>query len=265
MHTAIKSAIVEGLTASVVIFIFAPLFARLFGINDSEMIDSTVTAIRIGSLTLTFSSLFMLETSYYLYIDHLPFAVISICLKDGVFSILLPIIFSLLFGVNGMWIGFALASAVGMLMSLLLLYIHVGKKDFPWLLGKMNGEISVYNKYLSQNVGAEMSQLIEKLLLSHGYSKKTAMKAGLFAEEISNVLYERNSQKDVLVEYSVTFDEDKAKLIIRDSGVIFDITDPDLEIKGLSSFVLNGLMNAQKEKDYIPTTGYNKNMIQFPK
>ena len=129
----------------------------------------------------------------------------------------------------------------------------------------MNGEISVYNKYLSQNVGAEMSQLIEKLLLSHGYSKKTAMKAGLFAEEISNVLYERNSQKDVLVEYSVTFDEDKAKLIIRDSGVIFDITDPDLEIKGLSSFVLNGLMNAQKEKDYIPTTGYNKNMIQFPK
>ncbi len=79
------------------------------------------------------------------------------------------------------------------------------------------------------------------------------------------MLYERNSQKDVLVEYSVTFDEDKAKLIIRDSGVIFDITDPDLEIKGLSSFVLNGLMNAQKEKDYIPTTGYNKNMIQFPK
>jgi hypothetical protein len=47
------------------------------------------------------------------------------------------------------------------------------------------------------------------------------------------------------------------------SGELFDATSPDLEIKGLSSYILNGLMEAQKEKEYLVTTGYNRNMIRF--
>ena len=45
--------------------------------------------------------------------------------------------------------------------------------------------------------------------------------------------------------------------------MIFDVTDPELKIDGLSSFVINGLLNAQKEKAYLTTTGYNRNMIRF--
>ena len=48
-------------------------------------------------------------------------------------------------------------------------------------------------------------------------------------------------------------------------GVIFDVTDPELKIDGLSSFVINGLLTAQKEKVYLTTTGYNRNMIRFSK
>ncbi len=59
--------------------------------------------------------------------------------------------------------------------------------------------------------------------------------------------------------------ESSVLLIERDSGVIFDVTDPELKIDGLSSFVINGLLNAQKEKAYLTTTGYNRNMIRFPK
>ena len=52
-------------------------------------------------------------------------------------------------------------------------------------------------------------------------------------------------------------------LIERDSGEIFDLTDPDLAVSGLSSFILNGLMAAHKEKAYLTTTGYNRNMMRF--
>ena len=38
---------------------------------DAEMLEASVTAIRIVSLTLIGTSLFMLETSYYLYIDYI--------------------------------------------------------------------------------------------------------------------------------------------------------------------------------------------------
>ncbi len=208
----------------------------------------------------------MLETSYYLYTDHILFSVLSICLKDGVLCTFLPILCSRLFGVQGLWLGFALAPVVGLPLSMLLLRLRVGKNSFPWLLGDMDKEIEIFDRKLSPTVGAEMSETIENLLLSHGYQQKTAMRAGLFAEEVTSVLCERNAkekQKNVLVEYSTLFEKDNVSLIMRDSGTIFDITDPDLEIKGLSSFVLNALLNAQKDKDYIPTTGYNRNIIRL--
>ena len=65
------------------------------------------------------------------------------------------------------------------------------------------------------------------------------------------------------MEISLFFEKDSILLIERDSGVIFDITDPELKVDGLSSFVINGLLNAQKEKAYLTTTGYNRNMIRL--
>ncbi|MCR4841304.1 MAG: hypothetical protein K5848_07165 [Lachnospiraceae bacterium] len=37
----------------------------------------------------------------------------------------------------------------------------------------------------------------------------------------------------------------------------------DLHIEGLSGYVISGLMEAHKEKTYLVTTGYNRNMIRF--
>ena len=39
----------------------------------------------------------------------------------------------------------------------------------------------------------------------------------------------------------------------------------DVQIGELSSFILSGLMEAQQEKLYLMTTGYNRNMIRFAK
>ncbi|MBQ4218989.1 MAG: hypothetical protein II666_05490 [Butyrivibrio sp.] len=52
-------------------------------------------------------------------------------------------------------------------------------------------------------------------------------------------------------------------IIERDSGELFDLTDPDAQIKGLSGFILGGLMEAHQEKAYLVTTGYNRNMMRF--
>ena len=67
----------------------------------------------------------------------------------------------------------------------------------------------------------------------------------------------------MLIELSLFYEEDSVLVIERDSGKLFDITDPDLEIAGLSSLTLNGLMRSHTEKAYLVTTGYNRNMIRF--
>ena len=69
----------------------------------------------------------------------------------------------------------------------------------------------------------------------------------------------------MIIEVSLLYDDDSVRLIFRDSGKIFDITDPDLEITSISSLLLNKLLSMKEEKDYIPTTGYNKNVLRFYK
>ena len=92
------------------------------------------------------------------------------------------------------------------------------------------------------------------------------MWASLFTEEISLVVLEQNAsgKQKLLIEISLLFDENAVRLIERDSGQIFDVTDPELQVKGLSSFIIEGLMEAYKEKAYLTTTGYNRNIMWFP-
>lgn len=63
---------------------------------------------------------------------------------------------------------------------------------------------------------------------------------------------------------TIFFDQDSVLIIERDSGELFDLTDPDPSVKGLSGFILSGIMEAHREeKAYLVTTGYNRNMIRF--
>ena len=265
MKDAVKTAIYEGIAATVLLMIFAPQFARLFGIKDPQMTEPAVTAIRIIGAAFVANSLFLLETSYYLYIDHISFAVAATYLKDGMFYAILPVIFSRLFGVNGLWIGFAIAPVMGIIVSMGLLRLRSGKERFPFLLTNMDHEITVYDEVLSPECMARMSEEIQRRLEEHGYHKDVALKAGLFAEEISAAISEKNKGKKILIEYSLLYDENRVRLIIRDSGVIFDITDPNLKISGLGSFVASRLLRSYKQKHYIPTTGYNRNVLTFNK
>ena len=112
-----------------------------------------------------------------------------------------------------------------------------------------------------------LSEKVENLLEEHNYPKGMANKAALFVEEIGLTILEQNKKEknDLLIELSVFFEEKGALIIERDSGKLFDITDPDYQVKGLSGFILSGLMASHKEKAYLVTTGYNRNMLRFSK
>ena len=263
MKDAIFTAVLEGVLATTLIFVLAPQFAWIFGIDDPAMIDAAVAAIRIVSLTFTASSLFMLETSYYLYIDHIGFSVGAICLKDCVLYIVLPLLFSAAAGVNGLWTGIAAAPVLGIVLSMLALRLYAGKELFPSLLDTRESEIIVYDAMLTPDSMVKASMDVEEQMKKHNYPDNTCVKAALFTEEISATVREKNGDARVHMEYTLIFEKDSVRLVIRDSGIIFDVTDPDMKVAGISSFFLNGLLTAQKEKGYIPTTGYNRNLIRF--
>ena len=265
MRSAVRAAVIEGLAATVLVWVFARQFCGLFGITGGEAIGPSITALRIVSLGFTFCSLVSLTTSYYMLIDHIGMATCFACFQNGLLYILLPMLGASAFGINGMWTGFAVAPILTLICTYLFVYLRFGKDNFPFLLKDMDAEIEVMDETLSPETTVSLSDRVRSSLLAHQYERKTANNAALFAEEIGLTILDRNKQtkKPVLIELSLFYEKDSVLLIERDSGVLFDLTESDVQVGELSSFILSGLMNAQKEKAYLVTTGYNRNMIRF--
>ena len=265
MRSGVKAAIIEGAVATLLIMIFAKQFCGLFGVTEGASLSAAMTAIRIVSLGFIFCSTVSLTTSYYMLIDRIGMATCIACFQNGLLYVLLPILGSVIFGINGLWAGFAVAPVLTLICAFLFVFLRFGKDNFPFLLKNMESEIVVLDDTLTPDSASALSEKVQDCLLSHQYPKDAANRAALFTEEIGLTIIEINkrSKKPVLIEFSLFFEDDHVLIIERDSGKLFDLTDPDAEIKGLSGFILSGLMEAHDEKAYLVTTGYNRNMIRF--
>lgn len=265
MRAAAKAAILEGLIANALVFAFARQFCALFGITGGAALPPSIQAVRIVSLGMVFCSAFSLTTSYYMLVNHVGLSVAITALKDGLLYATLPLLASALFGERGMWAAFAVAPALALALSFLFIRLRYGAARFPYLLENTDTEIVVMDDTLTREGCASLSERVQETLEEHGYPRRVAARAALFTEEIGLTILEKNAKgkKAILIEISLLFEEDSALLIERDSGEIFDLTDPDQAVSGLSSFILSGLMEAHKERAYLTTTGYNRNMMRF--
>lgn len=265
MKSGVKAAIIEGAVATVLIWIFAKQFCGLFGITGGDVLAPSMTALRIVSLGFTFCSVVSLTTSYYMLIDRIGMATCIACFQNGLLYILLPVLGALLFGINGMWAGFVAAPILTLACAYLFVYLRFGKENFPFLLKDMDSDIEVMDDTLSTESAVGLSDRVRSSLLSHRHARVTANNAALFVEEIGLTILERNknAKKPILIELSLIYEAGTVLIIERDSGMLFDITASDVQIGELSSFILSGLMEAHREKAYLVTTGYNRNMIRF--
>lgn len=267
MKAAIKAALVEGVVATLLICIFAKQFCGLFGIKGSEALEPSMQAIRIVSIGFTFCSAVSLMTSYYMLIDRIRMATCFACLQNGLLYILLPILGSTLFGINGMWVGFVIAPVLTLIISLGFVYLRFGNDNFPFILKSMDSEIDVIDDTLTTENVVALSKKVGNSLEAHQYSQADVARVRLFVEEVGIAIIDKNSQKKKapLIEYSLFYEEDSVLIIERDSGELFDLTNPDNPIEALNVFVLDALMESHKEKAYLVTTGYNRNIIRFQK
>ena len=267
MKSGIKASIIEGAAATLLILIFAKQFCALFGITDGEALAPSIAAIRIVCLGFVFCSLVSLTTSYYMLIDRIGMATAIACFQNGLLYIILPITGSLLFGFYGMWAGFVVAPAVALTTAMLFVFFRFKKDNFPFLLKSLESDIEVLDGTLTPDAAVALSKEVSDSLLARQYPAGEANRAALFVEETGLTILDMNSnsKKPVLMELSLFFEEDSVLIIERDSGKLFDLTDPDVQVKGLSGFILSGLMASHQEKAYLVTTGYNRNMLRFSK
>ena len=262
MRTAKFTAISEGLIFSVFLFIFAGKIPGILGITDKTVISQCIPAIRITASTLIFSALEYLLTSYFIIQNRVLLPVIITAIYFLFTPVSLGIFLASFIGINGLWIGMAAAPILAILIGSVIVMCRYGKTAVPLILDAKNDiGISSYDIVLTPENTIKMRDDIECLLRKNNVTDKTIYRIMLLIEELGTLITEQNPGKKIYCECTIRISdsEKQIKIIMRDSGKIFNITDSDMEISSLNAFVVSSMMEKYENRKNLTTMGYNRN------
>lgn len=266
MHTTEKTAFAEGLLVTAVMLVCAPLLVRAFGITDADVAARGTLAVRIISLSMVFTSFSFLFSSFYLYTDHIPLAVTIIGIKEFISPLVLSVAGALLFRTEtALWIFLALASALGVALSALTVRLHYGRQKFPLLLESHALRTHNYDFVITKENVTKIVEKVHDALIAY-LDEKMNVNVQVLIEEMCMLILEKNdTKKPIYAECTLIIEEENVRLIMRDSGEIFDITDSDARVSSFRTFIVASIMNAQARKVNLTTNGYNRNEFAFPR
>ena len=260
MNLAQRVSVVEGIAFSVILFVFAEYVPALFGIDDAGTVELCVRAVRIISTTLTVSAVLYLFETYYMIQGKDVLAVASSFMRNLIFILAVSLPAGLAGSIDGVWAGFAAAQVFTLVMCSVMAFMMYGRKLFPLYLEEKS-TIKDYDLMLSTEAVISVRDSASEFLRSHGIQERTVTQVMLIIEETGMLILERNTKR-VLAEYTIEIEEEQSvKITIRDDGKIFDVTDEDLNVTSLRSYVVSQLMTTQKQKKNIITTSFNRNMF----
>ena len=256
-----KTAIVEGVAVTVLMIICAPLIPSVLDISDPELIPRVVTGIRILALGSAFVSLLYLLTSYYLVIEKIALGLIVSALRDVLFSAVLAVILGMLLGINGMFIGLAVAPALAYTVLIIYLTRRYGREDCPLLLSELPDHVQSYlfDLYTEPEEIIGLQKKVEALLVENGIDYRTVGKVKLLIEELYMLIREKNGDKGILSECSVMLRPDGVQLITKDDGVLFDISEDDVTVTSLVSLAVSAYMEKLgQNRRHLTTMSFNR-------
>jgi Na+-driven multidrug efflux pump len=256
-----KTAVIEGIIVTIILVIIAPFAPQFLNVTNPMLAGWVVVGVRITAFGSTFISILYLLTSYYLVIEKITIGLVACALRDVVFSVGLAVALGMVLGIAGMFIGIAAAPAVAYALLLIYITARYGKKDCPLLFSKVPGDENSYLFHLSvepeQIIGVQKE--VETLLLEKNVDRRTVGKIKLLVEELYMLIREKNGDKKILSELTVFLHPEEIKIITKDDGVLFDISDDDVSVTSIASFAVAAYMEKLGENRlYLTTMSFNR-------
>ena len=269
MKTVSASLVTAGLLLTGLTLLFTPYLVRAFGIAEQPLLSQGVIALRIVSATLVLHAILALFFVYYYLMDRQKLAFALCVFKNVISPLLLAVLLSVITGKQiGMWIGLAAAPVLSVLSYGLVIYLRCVKsrrEGFPLLLPEGGDEHTyIYDFDITTENAVDMARTADGTLDRYAVTKRTRVLASLFVEEMLMLILEKNPDTKVSAECTIIVEPTGIRLILRDSGKIFDITDEDSLVDSFRQYVISNLMVAHDSKAYLTTTGYNRNELFFP-
>ncbi len=262
VRSALSIAAVVGSVIMLALLVYPDVLIKVVGMDDQSLVGPARAAVRFAAvcmLPLAFGSVF---NSFFAVIGREGLAVLitvstwMVAPSAAMFA-LAPL------GPYGVWAGFGFGMALGLVAFWAVLIAKKGVSSFPYLIGaERDARIYMFDLELDDARIAEVARAVSDRLRESGASDSVRMRASLMTEEVLMVVKDHNAPKRVLGE--VTLDlNDGVSLTIRDDGVVFDITDADQQISSLRTFLVASVMERQKHRMNLLTTGFNRNVFKF--
>lgn len=250
MRSATLASLLVAGGMALALLIAPALAASAFGITDPALHSEATYVVRLGILLLPTIALAGIFNSYLMCIERSSLAVVISVLSYCAFPVLGALIGASV-SVSALYLGFALGPLLGLLIGALVISYVRGKTSFPLLLDLTAlAETASYTLKLSDEAVVKVSRKIGDL------------RASLLVEEALLAVRDRNQPRSVLAEVTIRGGEDP-RLILRDDGEIFDITDADAKITSLRGFVVASLMEKHLNRLNLITTGFNRNVFKI--
>lgn len=256
MRSAMWVSVAEGVLFMLVFGLFPAQVAAVLGVTDPALVAKVTVAIRCicgGFVALAFAGLF---NSYYMFVERSLLAGVVTFLSYLVMPVACVMAGSFAFGAAGVWVGLGAGPFAGLVITATIAISTEGFRAFPLLLPfDREPKVHVFNLWLTPDEIVDVSRRV-------GMVAGVPMRAALMVEEVFLAVRDRNKGKTLMGE--VTLDlNDGVQMTLRDDGEIFDITDADQEISSLRTFLVASVMESQKGRLNLATTGFNRNVFRF--
>jgi len=242
--------------------LFADLLVRSFGITDSSTLREAGMILRIIGASFLFQALATHLFSYYFMIEKRLLTFLICAIKDFIAPLGLGIAGAILSeNPTGLWIGISLSPLMSLLIILPIIYRRYGRAMFPYLISvERDAQIFFYDLELTQQKIVDLSGAVVSLLKGENYSERTQMLAGVLVEDVLLLTMNANHSKSAIhAECTIFLEDSGVRVILRDSGIIQNITHDDADVISFRQYFVTQVMDVIENKFYITTTGYNRN------
>ena len=263
-----KIAVVEGIVVTLVWVLLAPFIPRILDITDPTLVRLVVTETRLLALSGVFVSLLYLLSSYYLLIERISLGLFVCALRDLLLAVPLAVLLGVAFGVYGLFAGIAAAPSAAYALTLAYVAWRYGRENCPLFLGQLQGDIrsELFNLTTEPEHIIDLQHNIERILEDEQLDKRTISRVKLLIEELYMLIREKNGGRAILSECSVFIRKDGVQIITKDAGVIFDISEEDVNATSLAAFAFSGYMEKLgKNKRYLTTMSFNRSSFLIKK
>ena len=267
LRRASNDMMLAGVAISLVLVQNAKRVVWVFGIREELLVKEAVFAVYITSATLIFTALLVFFFIYFFLEGRNKLSLFTCFFKDFATPLGLAVFLTVLLKTpEALWYGISGAAVLSLILCMIVILIRYGKDRFPFLLSKDSDDNTyIYAFELNEKNAADLSVTVMDILAQRGFTNRLQVKVGGCIEDMLIMIQEKNegSKNPILVECNLIIDGEEVRMILRDSGVIFDITDEDARPGSFRQYIVANLITAIEIKTYLVTTGYNRNVFVF--